>query len=168
MHPDQVAIIISNLRNTTAFGLDQVDTSNIKLIKNEILPAVTHMINLSIASGKFPSTWKKSKIIPLHKKDDHLNPKNYHPVAIVPILSKILERLVFNQLVTYLTENNLLHPNHHAYRAEYNTTTAMIQIYDSWLQAVEVGELAGVCHFPLSLSPVTVARHCHLSTITNI
>ena len=103
MHPDQVAIIISNLRNTTAFGLDQVDTSNIKLIKNEILPAVTHMINLSIASKKFPLTWKKSKIIPLHKKNDQLNPKNYRPVDIMPISSKILERLVFNQLITYLS-----------------------------------------------------------------
>ena len=150
VHPDQVADIISSLSNTTAFGLDQIDTSIIKLIKNEVLPAVTHMINLSITSRKFPSTWKKSKIIPLHKKDDLLDPKNYRPVAIVRILSKILERIVFNQLISYLNENNLLHPNHHAYRAEHNTSTALIQMYDSWLQAVEAGELAGVCLLDMS------------------
>ena len=99
VHPDQVANIISNLSNTTAFGLDQIDTSIIKLVKAEILPAVTHLVNLSLTARKFPSLWKKSKIIPLHKKEDPLNPKNYRPVEIVPILSKILERLVLNHLI---------------------------------------------------------------------
>ena len=120
-----------------------IDTSIIKLVKAEILPAVTHILNLSITTRKFPSAWKKSKVVPLHKKEDPLNPKNYRPVAIVPILSKILERVVFNQMLEYLNQNNLLHPNHHAYRAQHNTTTALIQMYDSWLQAVESGQLAG-------------------------
>ena len=142
VHPDQVDHIISSLNNTTAFGFDQIDTSIIKLVKPEILPAVTHIINLSITSRRFPASWKKSKIIPLHKKDDPLDPKNYRPVAIVPILSKILERAVFNQLISYLNENKLLHPNHYAYRAEHNTTTALIPMYDGWLKSVEAGQLA--------------------------
>ena len=84
---------ISNLKNTAAFGLDEIDTSTIKLVKWEVIPAVTHIINLSITTRKFPTAWKKTKVVPLHKKDDPLNPKNYRPVAIVPILSKILERV---------------------------------------------------------------------------
>ena len=82
MHSDLLDKTFSNLSNFNASGLDQIDTSIIKLVKSEILPAVTH----------------KSKIIPLHKKDDLLNPKNYQPVAIVPILSKILERVIFNEI----------------------------------------------------------------------
>ena len=150
VHPDQVDKIISNLSNSSAFGLDHIDTSIIKLVKAEILPAVTHIINLSITSKRFPSAWKKSKVIPLHKKDDLLNPKNFRPVAIVPILSKILERVVFNQIIAYLNDNELLHPNHHAYRAQHNTTTALIQMYDGWLQAVESGHMAGVCLLDMS------------------
>jgi hypothetical protein len=88
--------------------------------------------------------------VPLHKKEDPLNPKNYRPVAIVPILSKILERAIFNQVIEYLNTNNLLHPNHHAYRAQHNTTTALIQMYDGWLQAVESDQLAGVCMLDMS------------------
>ena len=98
----------------------------------------------------FPSYWKKSKIIPLHKKEDPLNPKNYRPVAIVPIFSKILERIVFNQMIEYLAENQLIHPNHHAYRENHNTTTALIQLYDVWLESLEDGELAGVCFLDMS------------------
>ena len=71
-------------------------------------------------------------------------------MAIVPVLSKILERVVFNQLVSYLNSNNLLHPNHHAYRPGHNTTTALIQMYDGWLKAVESGQLAGACLLDMS------------------
>ena len=150
VHPDQVLDIISGLSNSNAFGLDQIDTSTIKLVKYEILPAVTHILNLSISTGKFPTAWKKSKVIPLHKKGDLLDPKNYRPVAIVPILSKVLEKAIFLQMMTYLVENNLLHPNHHAYRANHNTTTALIQMYDTWLEAVEAGNMAGVGFLDMS------------------
>ena len=79
-----------------------------------------------------------------------LNPKNYRPVAIIPIFSKILERIVFNQVVQYLATNNLIHPNHHAYRENHNTTTALIQLYDTWLKALENGQLAGVGFLDMS------------------
>ena len=130
--------------------LINIDTHIVKLIKTEILPAITHVINLSISSKKFPTAWKKSKVVPLHKKGDTLNPKNYRPVAIVPILSKILERIIFNQMIQYLNQNNLLHPNHHAYRAEHNTTTTLVRMYDGWVQAVEAEQLAGACMLDMS------------------
>ena len=148
--PDEVDAIISNLKNTSAYGLDMIDTLAIKHVRHELLPAITHIINLSIATKKFPSDWKKSKVIPLHKKDDGLNPKNYRPVAIVPVLSKILAKVVFSQIMEYLKENDLIHQNHHAYRCDHNTTTAMIQMYDSWISMVEAGQIGGVCMLDMS------------------
>jgi hypothetical protein len=150
VYADEVEEIKSNLSNSTSFGLDQIDTSTIKLIKLDILPALTHIISLSITSREFPGYWKRAKVIPLRKKDDLLNPKNYRPVAILPIFSKVLERVIFNQIIKYLCENKLLHPNHHAYRASHNTTTALIQMYDVWLKSLEAGELAGVCFLDMS------------------
>ena len=150
VHPDEVEKTISNLSNSSSFGLDLIDTYIIKLIKPDILPALTHVINLSISTKIFPGLWKKSKVIPLLKKDDVLNPKNYRPVAIIPIFSKVLERVIFNQMVSYVTENNLIHPNHHAYRANHNTTTALLQLYDVWLDSLESREMAGVCFLDMS------------------
>ena len=71
-------------------------------------------------------------------------------MAIIPLFSKILERLVFNQMIEYLATNQLIHPNHHAYRADHNTTTALIQLYDVWVEALEAGDLAGVCFLDMS------------------
>ena len=143
VHPDEVEKVISSLSNSSSFGLDQIDTYTVKLIKLEILPALTHIINLSVTTKVFPSCWKRAKIIPLHKKEDLLNPKNYRPVAIIPIFSKVLERVIFNQMIKYLADNKLLHPNHHAYRADHNTTTALIQMYDVLLQSLRLESLQG-------------------------
>ena len=150
VHPDEVDKIISSLKNSNSFGLDLIDTQVVKLIKAEILPALTHVINLSIDSREFPAYWKRAKVIPLHKKEDLLNPKNFRPVAILPIFSKVLERAVFNQIIYYLSENNLLHPNHHAYRTDHNTTTALIQMYDAWMDSLNEGQISGVCLLDMS------------------
>ena len=98
----------------------------------------------------YPEGWKDSKVIPLHKKDDVFNPKNYRPVAIIPILSKVMERAVFQQTMNYLVENSLLNSNHHAYRSNHSTTTAMIEMMDIWTQVVDSGEMAGVCMLDMS------------------
>ena len=150
VHPDLVEKIITELRNSKSSGLDNIDTYILKLIKPEIVPAVTHIINLSIKSTTFPRSWKYSKIVPLLKKDDPLEPKNYRPVALIPIVSKVLERVIFMQMVHYMETNSLFHPSHHGYRASHNTCTALIELYDSWVEALERGELSGVCLVDLS------------------
>ena len=53
-------------------------------------------------------------------------------------------------MVAYITENNLIHPNHHAYRANHNTTTALLQMYDVWLDSLEKKDMAGVCFLDIS------------------
>ena len=102
-------------------------------------------------SRKFPTKWKIAKVVPLFKgKGSKFDTKNYRPVAILPILSKVLERAMFRQMITYMDGNKLFNPSHHAYRSFHSTTTAMIQMYDTWLEAVEEGDLAGVCMVDMS------------------
>jgi hypothetical protein len=150
VHPDAVRKIILGLKNSKSYGVDTIDTYIIKLMVDDILPAVTHIVNLSIQHAAFPSLYKIAKVIPLHKKDDPLLPKNYRPVAILCIISKVIERVIFLQIVEYMNCNNLFHPNHHGFRAHHSTSTAMIQMYDSWVQAVDKGELTGVCMLDMS------------------
>ena len=151
VHPDEVSKIISDLPNSTAFGTDNIDTYIDKLLREELTPAITHIINLSINSEAFPQTWKVSKVIPLYKqKDDVLNPNSYRPITLVPILSKIMERAVYNQLMKYMTENSLLNPNHHAYRSHHSTTTAMVELIDYWTRALDSNKIAGACLLDMS------------------
>ena len=117
---------------------------------DDVLPAITHIINLSLQQGIFPTLYKKAKIIPLLKKGDPLEPKNYRPVALLCIVSKVIEKAVFVQIVEFMKTQNLFHPNHHGFRAGHSTTTAMIPMYDTWMQAGDTGDLVGVCMLDMS------------------
>ena len=130
VHPDTVDKIVRSLRNSKATGLDYIDTHILKLVRNEIVPALTHIINTSIQTAVYPTSYKTSKIIPLLKdsKLDKLDPRSFRPVALLPVASKVLERAVFLQVVDYMTTHNLLHPNHHGFRAHHNVTTAILQM----------------------------------------
>ena len=150
VHPDEVLKIIGSLSNSAAFGLDEIDTTTLKMVKDEITPAVTHIINLSIKTKVFPEGWKSSKVVPIHKKDNILDPSNYRPVSLIPVLSKILEKIVFKQTLQYLTEHDLLHPSHHAFRQGHSTSTALIEMVDGWIEAIERGKMAGVCLLDMS------------------
>ena len=147
---DTVEHILNNLRNSKSAGLDMVDTAILNCSASYILPALTHIINLSIEKECFPTEWKTAKVIPLLKKGDPLNPQNYRPVAILPVISKILEKVVFCQIVQYMEENKLLHPNHHGFRSGHSTETCLIQLYDRWVAALEEKSLTGVCMLDLS------------------
>ena len=127
--PGEVDEIIRNLKNSKSSGIDDLDTYIIKLIRPYIIPAVCHIINLSIQSKKFPTKWKIARVIPLFKgKGSKFDPKNFRPVAILPVMSKVLERTMYNQVTTYMDRNGLFNPSHHAYRSFHSTTTALIQM----------------------------------------
>ena len=143
---EDVLKVILGLKNSSATGVDFIDTRTVKLAAKQIAPALTHIINLSISTSTFPSLWKFAKVVPLLKSltADKLMPKNYRPVALLPILSKVLEKIVFSQFVKYLEENNLIHPNLHGSRAAHSTSTALIQLYDKWADDVENDKMVGV------------------------
>ena len=111
-----------------------------------IAPALAHIINLSIRTSIFSDIWKYAKVIPLLKSSvcDPLLPKSYRPVALLPILSKIMEKVVFSQLSIYLEENNIIHPNLNGSRPGHSTATALIQLHDRWVEEVEVDKMVGV------------------------
>ena len=148
--PDDISKIISNMKSTKSCGKDNIDTYVIKLAKEELTPVITHIVNLSISTKTFPNLWKCAKVIPLHKKDEVTIPKNYRPVSLLPITSKVLERAVFLQLVEYSENNDLLHPSHHGFRSKHNTSTALLQMVDVWLEALEDNEIYAVVLLDMS------------------
>ena len=150
VHPETVLKILSNLRGTSSCGTDEIEANVLKLIKTEITPVLTHIINLSISSQTFPQTWKLAKVIPLHKKKEVLLAKNYRPVSLLPVLSKVLERCIFLQITDYLEDNHLLHPSHHGFRAQHSTASALIQMFDTWIEAYEENEVSAVIMLDMS------------------
>ena len=116
VHPDRVNKIIMELKNSSSYGLDNIPTRILKIGRAELVPAITHIVNLSITSKKFPQAWKVAKVIPLHKKEEETNPKNYRPVSLLSNVSKILEKSIHMQLNSYFENEKLLNKAHHGFR----------------------------------------------------
>ena len=97
---EEVSKLIKSLQSSLATGMDYIDTNIIKLAANQLAPILTFIVNLSIQTSTFPSSWKWHKFIPLIKytSSDPLLPTSYRPVALLPIMSKVLEKAIFNQL----------------------------------------------------------------------
>ena len=89
-----------------------------------------HIFNLSLTTGTFPEAFKIAKVVPIYKKDDSFQVSNYRPVSILSSLSKVLERLVYNRLYCFLTENGLLNQDQYGFRKYHSTDLALAQLYD--------------------------------------
>ena len=138
------------MKRSSSCGLDNIDSRVLKIAILELTPAITHIINLSISTQCFPEIWKISKIIPLHKKDELVEPSNYRPVSLLSAVSKILERAIYMQLVHYFETENLLNSSHHGFRQNHNTTTALIEMIDRWAEKFDKGEISAVLMLNMS------------------
>ena len=147
---DKVRKLLSNLSNSRCTSIDELDNYSVKIAAPIIAAPLHHIITLSILQQKFPVKWKYAKVLPLHKKLDPLHKKNYRPVAILSPLSKVLEKFVYEQLYSYFTVNKILHPNLHGYRTNRSTQTALLQMYDRWVQAASQGQVSGAVLLDLS------------------
>ena len=142
--------LLKNLKNSRSTSIDELDNFCVKIAADIIDKPLHHIITLSLLENKFPSSWKYSKVIPLHKKLCRLECKNYRPVAILSPLSKILERVVYEELYNYFSRNKIFHPNLHGYRHGRSTQTALMTMYDRWVKAAAAGQVSGVVLLDLS------------------
>ena len=95
-----------------------------------IISHLTCIINTSITTGKFPAAWKYALVVPLYKKGDPNCVSNYRPISLLPIISKILEKILANQLTHYVESNKLLSDSQHGFRPKLSTETALTVITD--------------------------------------
>ena len=82
----------------------------IKLCGNSICKPLSIIFNDCLNKGKFPHKWKKANV-PVDKKRNTRSLENYRPISLLPVCSKIFERLIYNEMFTFFTKNNLISPN---------------------------------------------------------
>ena len=104
----EVLDLLKSLDTTKASGPDGIRPKLLSEAKIYIVSSLTRLINLSLSSGKVPASWKIANVIPLFKKGDKSDINNYRPVSLLPCVSKILERIVFEHVYSYKRDNNLL------------------------------------------------------------
>lgn len=91
-----------------ATGLDEIPPCFLKDGARYIAKPLAHIINRSLASGIVPTEFKCGKVVPIYKSGNQTDIDNYRPITILPAISKVLEKCVYSQTISYLEQNNLL------------------------------------------------------------
>ena len=128
-------------------GVDDIPADLFLLALPHMLPAVTHVFNLSLTQAEFPTQWKVSKICPLFKGGDQASreePKQYRPVALLPAVARLLEKIICEQVMEYMYEEDLIHSQNHGYRKGHGTISAVLEAQESVLEAMDTGNVVGI------------------------
>ena len=95
------------------------------------------IFNRSLETGIFQKLMKNAKVVPLHKSSDRNDSDNYRPISLLPVISKILEKLVYKSLVEHLDKNDILYHKQYGFRKKYSTSDAMTNLVGDVLKAFE-------------------------------
>ena len=112
-------------------GHDNLTTRLIKHIFPTISKPLTHLINRSLETGHVPTEIKIAKVIPIYKAGDPKLLSNYRPISILPIFSKIYEKIMYSRLEAHLTLHNILSPYQFGFRHNHSTAMAVSIFVDS-------------------------------------
>ena len=103
----------------------------------KISKPVTLIINQCLRNGIFPNKLKSAKVIPIYKKDNDTDFTNYRPISILPALSKIFEKVIYNQTHDYFQSNNLYFRSQYGFRKQHSTELALLEVIDRIAQQLE-------------------------------
>ena len=117
---------------------------------------LSHIINLSLPLGCVPDEMKTARVIPLYKKKSKTDPGNYRPVSILTSVSKILERVTYNQIESYMKSENLIYSFQSGFRSSFSTDTCLTHVTDQIRFRMDRGFYTGMVMIDLQKAFDTV------------
>lgn len=164
----EVSKIIDNLNCNTAAGIDGISTKAIKCIKTLIISDLTNSINDCLERGIFPESLKLAKVTPIFKSGSKSDPGNYRPISVLPIISKIFEKIIYNRLEIYLNSNNIISHNQHGFRKKSNTLSATIDLITKLKVNIDQKKIALGIFIDLKKAFDTVSHEILLEKLANL
>ncbi len=127
---EEIINMCQKLNSGSSSGHDEIKPDIVKSVADTIAHPLSFIFNLSFRTGIIPDHLKIAKVVPIFKKGDQDCFGNYRPISILPIFSKIIERLIHKRLYAFISKFNLLHNNQFGFRPNYSCEMALIQAYN--------------------------------------
>ncbi len=143
--PDFVLRFFGRLELSKSAGPDGITPKLLKAAARGLSEYVADLINRSLSIGIFPDEWKGSRVIPLYKKGESVDPDNYRPISLTNIISKCAESVVDAAVQTFDSINHVTCPEQHAFRVGHSTDTALICISDLCRGHLNNGHVVTLC-----------------------
>ena len=132
-----VISILSSLDSGKATGSDELPLRFLKACPAVMGRLVATIINQSISTCTFPDSWKRAVVTPVQKSKDNNDLTNFRPISVLPVFSKILERVVHDQFVSHLLKFNLFSVFQSGFHPSNSTQDVLLSVTDCWRKAID-------------------------------
>ena len=160
--------VLANKPMSKSCNLDPLPATILKDSFSTLLPIITKIVNLSLSSGVMPEYLKIAELRPRLKKPDadHEQYSNFRPISNLPMLSKVIEKAVADQVTRYITSHILDVMLQSAYKIYHSTETALVKVQNDILCAIDNGQSVLLLLLDLSAAFDTVNHSLLLSRLS--
>lgn len=133
----EVSMAIEALKNKFSSGWDEISPNLLKYCSEELSYPLTFLINQSFQQGKFPTKLKLTVVKPLYKKEDPSSLNNYRPIALIPAISKVFEKIALSRLTSHLSRFNIINPRQYGFQQGKSTISALYDFTNNVYRALD-------------------------------
>ena len=123
-----ILALTKKLKPKTSYGADGISTKLLTNTIDIIVNPITYIVNLTLVTGIFPTDMKCAKVIPIHKAGDQCSLNNYRPISLLSSFSKIFERVMYNKIMKFLDNNDILYRHQYGFRAKHSTIHPVLHL----------------------------------------
>ena len=134
-----VHTLFNNIDPRKSAGPDDLTSAAIKHFSKVVSPILTCIMQHSLNTGVVPADWRAAKVIPIYKKGDKSDPKNYRPISITSLVSKTFEHILSHAIMDHLEVNNLLTEVQHGFRKRHSCESQLLITADDLVNNFDVG-----------------------------
>jgi len=145
---EEVLTELKGVDTSKAPGPDGIPTTILKDCAEALTRPLTQLFNMSLDKSSVPKEWKRANVVPVFKKGDPTQTNNYRPISLLPIVSKILERLIYNKIINFIRPK--LTSMQHGFLAKCSTTTQLLTVFSKINNILDSRTQTDVIYFDLS------------------
>lgn len=155
---------LSKLDVHKASGPDDISATCLKECAGELAPSLAKLFNLSMATGQLPSQWKSANVVPVHKNKSKRVAGNYRPVSLLCIISKVMERCIFDEIYPLLKPH--ISEHQHGFVKGRSCATQLLETYHSIGETLDTGGQTDIIFLDLAKAFDSVSHPLLLHKLT--
>ena len=129
---DKLSSTLNKMKTSHCSGHDGIASFYLKIALPVVGGSLCDLFNKSLFAGKFPEDWKIARIAPIFKSGAKDDRSNYRPISVLPFISRLFEKLIFNQFYEYLDANKSLYEHQSGFRLLHSVATALMASTNDW------------------------------------
>ncbi len=147
---------LGKMKKSLGFGSDGIASNFLKIAFPVICNSICDIFNFSIFSGSFPESWKIARVAPIFKGGKPDDRSNYRPISVLPVVSRLFEKVIYDQLYQYLDKHKYLASHQSGFRSLHSVVTCLLKGTSDWYIDIDSGKYTAMIFIDLKKAFDTV------------